>query len=67
MNLPGLNDQYKLIACDGPNRYSKDHEYNFWKGFVLGYQATLVVNLCGEVGDGCNNWYIQCSQYWPLD
>ena len=54
LNLPGLNDHYKLIACDGPSR---NNEYNFWKGFVLGHQATLVVNLCSEVGDDSSNWY----------
>ena len=38
---------------------------SFWKDLVLGQQATMVVNLCSNVGDN-NHWYSECSQYWPI-
>ena len=25
----------------------------------------MVVNLCSDVGN-TNNWYAECSQYWPI-
>ena len=54
-----------LLACDGPkDRNGK--EYNFWKGFVLDHNASLIVNLCGDVGSS-RSVYSECSLYWPMN
>lgn len=65
ISLPTMqNKQPKLIACGGPS--SDKSIQSFWKDLVLGQGATLIVNLCGEVGDRADyNWYVECSQYWP--
>ena len=58
------NKQPTLIACAGPSNDKSIQ--SFWKDLVLGQDATLIVNLCGEVGRGSDfNWMVECEQYWP--
>ena len=39
---------------------------SFWKNLILAQGATLIVNLCGSVGNTGDWWADECNQYWPL-
>ena len=65
LTLPTLtkNVEHQLVACSGPKDRSMA---SFWKDLVLAQGATLIVNLCGSVGNTGDWWADECSQYWPL-
>ena len=65
LTLPTLtnNVEHQLVACSGPDDRSMA---SFWKDLVLAQGATLIVNLCGSVGNTGDWWADECSQYWPL-
>ena len=67
LTLPGIDERHKLVASSGPS--NKEVALTFWKEVVLGQDASLVINLCGNVApltENEFNWYADCTQYWPL-
>ena len=65
IDLPTMGStEQTLIATHGPS--SERSAHSFWKDLVMKHDATLIVNLCGDVASGLSNngYWSECVKYW---